>query len=110
MAPDPEYWQRIFNKIQSIHWEGFSREELDAIKAPLLIMVGDHDFVRLEHAVETFKLIPNAELAVIPNASHYVLFSEPDKVIPVVKRFLEQPENRVPLAVAERRYFPGESR
>lgn len=29
----------------------------------MLIVVGDYDFVRVEHPVETAKLIPNAELA-----------------------------------------------
>ena len=60
------------------------------IKAPLLIALGDHDFVRLEHAVETFKLIPNAELAVIPDAGHFALFSEQERVIPVVNTLPEK--------------------
>jgi pimeloyl-ACP methyl ester carboxylesterase len=62
----------------------FSDEQLTSIKAPILIAVGDHDFVRLEHALETFKRIPNAELAVIPDAGHFVLFSEQERVIPVI--------------------------
>src|SRR5262249_28117744 len=66
VAPDPNYWPKIFDKVNSIQWGGFSKEELASIKAPILIIVGDHDFVRVEHAVETFKVIPNAELAVIP--------------------------------------------
>jgi pimeloyl-ACP methyl ester carboxylesterase len=110
VAPDPEYWPRIYDKVGSIHWEGFSKDELASIKAPILIMIGDHDFVRLEHAVESFKLIPNAEIAVIPDASHFVLFSEPDKVIPIVKHFLEQPDKRLPLATAKTGYHPGETR
>jgi len=88
VAPDPDYWPRIFEKIGRIQWEGFSKEELASIKAPVLIIVGDHDFVRPEHSVEGFKLVPNAELAVIPDASHFfVLFSEHERVIPVVKHF-----------------------
>jgi pimeloyl-ACP methyl ester carboxylesterase len=69
VAPDPNYWPKIYDKVGSIQWEGFSKEELASIKAPILIVQGDHDFVRLEHSVETVKLIPHAELAVIPNAS-----------------------------------------
>ena len=71
VAPDPDYWPKFWGKVCSIQWGGFSNEELASIKAPVLIAVGDHDFVRLEHAVETFKLIPNAELAVIPDAGHF---------------------------------------
>jgi pimeloyl-ACP methyl ester carboxylesterase len=103
VAPYPDYWPKIFDKVVRIQWNGFSKEELAAIKAPILIVVGDHDFVCVEHAVETFKLIPNAELAVIPDASHFVLFSERERVIPVVKHFLEKPERRIPLATARTR-------
>jgi pimeloyl-ACP methyl ester carboxylesterase len=110
VAPDPDYWPRIFDKVGSIQWGGFSREELASIKAPILIIVGDHDFVRVEHAVETYKVIPNAELAVIPSASHFVLYSEQERVVPVVKHFLEKPEKEIPLATAEMGYHPGETR
>jgi pimeloyl-ACP methyl ester carboxylesterase len=110
VAPDPDYWPTIFNKLGSIHWQGFSNEELTSIKAPTLILLGDSDFVRLEHAVDTVKLIPNAELAVIPSASHFALISEQERVIPIVKHFLEKPEKSLPLATAETGYHPGETR
>jgi pimeloyl-ACP methyl ester carboxylesterase len=110
VAPDPKYWPKIFDKVGSIHWEGFSREELASINVSILILVGDHDFVRVEHAVESFKLIPNAELAVIPNAGHFAPFSEPERVIPIVKHFLEKPEKRLPLATSRNGYHPGETR
>lgn len=110
VAPDPEYWPRIFDKLGDIHWEGFSNEELVSIKAPVLVALGDRDFVRVEHAVQTVKLIPNAELAVIPDAGHFTLFSEQERVIPVVKHFLEKPEKRIPVATAATGYRPGETR
>ncbi len=69
-----------------------------------------HDFVRLEHALETFQLIPNAKLAVIPDAGHFALFSEQNRMIPVVENFLEKPEKKIPIATAETGYHPGESR
>jgi pimeloyl-ACP methyl ester carboxylesterase len=110
VAPDPEYWPRIYDKVLGIEWGGFSTAELTSIKVPMLIIVGDHDFVRLEHAVETVNLIPNAELAVIPDASHFVLFSEQERVIPIVKHFLEKLDKRNPLATAASGYHPGETR
>jgi pimeloyl-ACP methyl ester carboxylesterase len=110
VAPDPDYWPKIWGKVVSIQWEGFSSEELASIKAPVLIVLGNHDFVRVEHALETFKIIPDAELAVIPDAGHFVLFSEQERVIPVVKHFLEKPEKRFPLATAGMGYHPGETR
>lgn len=110
VAPDPNYWPKIFDKVNSIQWVGFSKEELASLKVPILIINGDHDFVRVAHAVETFNSIPNAELAVIPDASHFVLYSEQERVIPIVKHFLEKPENRLPLGTAANGYRPGETR
>jgi pimeloyl-ACP methyl ester carboxylesterase len=110
VAPDPDYWTKIYEKVRGIQWKGFSEEELASIKAPILIVQGDHDFVRLEHSVEIAKLIPHAELAVIPDASHFALSSEQERVIPIVKHFLEKPEKRLPLATANTGYHPGETR
>jgi len=110
VAPDPEYWPRVFDKLGNLHWRGFSKEELASIQAPVLIALGDFDFVRLEHAVETVNLMPNAELAVIPDAGHFALFSEPERVIPVVKHFLEKPAKRIPVSTAATGYHPGETR
>jgi pimeloyl-ACP methyl ester carboxylesterase len=76
----------------------------------MLIIQGDHDFVRLEHSMNTFKLIPRGELAVIPSASHFALSSEQERVIPIVKHFFEKPDAQLPLATAARGYHPGETR
>ncbi len=110
VAPNPDDWSTIWAKVGGIQWAGFSNQQLASIKPPVLIALGDHDFVRLEHAVQTFKLIPNAELAVIPDAGHFALFSEPQRVIPVIATFLEKHETKIPIATAEMGYHPGETR
>jgi pimeloyl-ACP methyl ester carboxylesterase len=110
VAPEPAYWPRFWGKVGDIRWEGFSDAELAAVRAPVLVALGDHDFVRVEHALATFKLIPHAELAVIPDAGHFALFSEQERVIPVVDAFLNRPLTRPPIADAEMGYRPGESR
>jgi pimeloyl-ACP methyl ester carboxylesterase len=110
VAPEPSYWPRIYEKLSDIRWQGFTQEELASIAAPMLIVAGDYDFVRVEHAVDASKAIPNAELAIIPSASHFVLYSEPDRVIPIVKHFLDKPERGIPLATAQTGYHPGETR
>ncbi len=110
VAPDSNYWPKIYEKVGSIQWNGFSKKELASIKAPFLILQGDHDFVRIEHSVETVKVIPHAELAVIPSASHFALSSEQERVIPIIKHFLEKSEKQLPLATANVGYHPGETR
>ncbi|MBA3689316.1 MAG: alpha/beta hydrolase [Chloroflexi bacterium] len=48
----------------------FTREELQRIKAPTLIIVGDRDVVTPEHAVEMFRTIPDAQLCIVPHTGH----------------------------------------
>ena len=105
-----EHFPEIWKRTSRIEWNGFSKEELRAIGAPILLLVGDRDFVRLEHVVETYRLLPNAELAVIPDAGHFALFSEPERVMPIVMHFFDEPATRAPVATARMGYRPGETR
>lgn len=98
------------SKVVAIRWEGLSAEKLASIQMPVCLIVGDHDFVRLEHAVDTFRRIPGAELAVIPDAGHFTLFSEPERVIPLIRHFFEKSPARLPLATAAAGYHPGSTR
>lgn len=110
VAPDPNHWPRLWEKVANLQWEGFSSDELASIEAPLLIALGDRDFVRVEHAVEVAKRIPNAELAVVPDAGHFAPMSEPERLIPTIKHFLEKPEIGIRVATAGMGYQPGETR
>ncbi|MGD2027958.1 MAG: alpha/beta hydrolase [Anaerolineales bacterium] len=66
-----------------------SEDDLKKIKAPTLIVWGDRDqFLPVENAVEMYQLIPNAQLAVIPNADHFVTRSRVDLFSSLVKEFL----------------------
>jgi pimeloyl-ACP methyl ester carboxylesterase len=111
VAPDPKQWPTLFDKVtkSGIAWKGFSPDELRAIKAPVMIACGDHDLIPVERCAEWSRMIPNAQLAVIPDASHFVLFSEPDKLLPTVAAFLDAPTPKVPLGMANG-YYPGVTR
>jgi pimeloyl-ACP methyl ester carboxylesterase len=112
VAPDPKQWETLFNKAtNSLYaWKGFSADQLKAIKAPVLIMCGDHDLIPVERCAEWSWMIPNAQLAVIPDSSHFVLFSEPEKLLPAVATFLDAPAPKVPLGTAQTGYYPGITR
>jgi pimeloyl-ACP methyl ester carboxylesterase len=43
-----------------------SEANLQRVTAPALIMLGDQDVVRVEHAVKMMRLMPNARLVVLP--------------------------------------------
>jgi len=47
--------------------------------------------VRPEHAVEMYRLIPNAQLAILPGGDHFMLFSSPDKLLATLAPFLNAP-------------------
>jgi pimeloyl-ACP methyl ester carboxylesterase len=112
VAPAPKQWPTLFDKATKslIAWKGFSPDQLKAIKAPVLIVCGDHDLIPVERCAEWSRMIPSAQLAVIPDASHFVLFSEPGKLLPTVATFLDAPAAKVPLGTAQTGYYPGVTR
>ncbi len=93
VAPDSKQWPVLVAKVKKmgLEFKGFSREDLRSIKAPVLIAQGDHDLVRVEHAVEMFRLIPNAKLAILPGGDHFMIWISPDKLFSVITDFLNAP-------------------
>ena len=55
-------------------------------------------------------MIPNAQLAVIADASHFILFSEPEKLLPTIAAFLDATTPKAPLATLTTGYYPGVTR
>jgi pimeloyl-ACP methyl ester carboxylesterase len=90
VAPDPDHFEAFAAKTSNMvgAFTGWSDDELRAVAVPTLVMLGDTDFVRIEHAAEMFSLIPDAQLAVLPGATHMDLTRRADLVLPVVESFL----------------------
>jgi pimeloyl-ACP methyl ester carboxylesterase len=91
VAPDPKQWPVPVAKVKKmgLEWKGFTREQMKSIKAPVLITLGDRDGVKPEHAVEMFRLIPHAKLAVFPGGDHFLLWTSPSTMLAPVAAFLE---------------------
>jgi len=62
--------------------------KIEAISVPTTLMVGDRDAVRIEHTLELFELIPNANLCVLPGTSHFL--ENPEYIVTQLKQ-LNQP-------------------
>jgi pimeloyl-ACP methyl ester carboxylesterase len=62
--------------------------DLRAITCRTLIMVADDDEVRLEHAIEAYRSIHDAELAVVPGTSHGLLVEKPGIYNLLITEFL----------------------
>jgi pimeloyl-ACP methyl ester carboxylesterase len=79
LSPDgADHWPIVLGRLQRM-WlvePNFTREEMQSIKAPTLIIIGDADIVTPEHAVELFRTIPTAQLCVVPHAGHGVMPKE----------------------------------
>jgi pimeloyl-ACP methyl ester carboxylesterase len=66
--PDPAKLRVMHDKdVERMrHFQDVPDAELRALRAPTLILLGDRDVVRPEHAVELTHLIPEARLVVLP--------------------------------------------
>ncbi len=104
IAPRPEDFGRLFAK----KWEmdrsiqDVPAEAILAIKAPTLVIIGDSDLVRPEHAVEMFRLLgggvfgdmaglPNSQLAVLPGTTHVTTVARADLLSAIIPPFLDAP-------------------
>lgn len=92
VAPDKSRWPMLVAKIKSLGMDfpGYSEAEVRSIKAPTLIMQGDHDAVKAEHAVEMMRMIPNSQLAIFPGQDHFVLYTKPDLVVGTFMAFFDE--------------------
>lgn len=68
VAPDKNQLQTMHDKDKErmLHFKDWTDDDLRSIKAPTLLMVADHDVMTVEHTVIMSRLIPNAELMVLP--------------------------------------------
>ena len=107
-APDPDGFPRLVEKLKELDTTPFvwPKEEIQAIRAPTLIVLGDSDGVRLEHAVELFGLrgggvmgdlngIPASQLAVLPGTSHFAppgfgVLDRAEWLLPMIGAFLNE--------------------
>ena len=109
LAPNPGDFPTLVEKLKELDTTDFAwpDEDIRRISAPTLIVLGDSDGVRLEHAVDLFKLrgggvmgdlsgIPESQLAVLPGTSHFVppgsgVLDRADWLMAMIPPFLDPP-------------------
>ena len=83
-----DYFEKVLFVNISKMWanpEGFPGDKLSKIEDPTLVLQGDRDeAIPLEDSVRIYRLIPNAELAIVPNADHGAVISQADRFADVV--------------------------
>jgi pimeloyl-ACP methyl ester carboxylesterase len=105
IAPNPENFATLFAKKTQMdrNIKDVQAEVIQSIKAPTLLIIGDSDLVRPEHAVEMFRLLgggifgdtpaglPNSQLAVLPGTSHVTLVHRADLLLSIIPPFFDAP-------------------
>jgi pimeloyl-ACP methyl ester carboxylesterase len=110
LAPNPGDFPKLVEKLKELDETPFawSEDDVRAIAAPTLIIVGDSDAIRLEHAVELFGLrgggvmgdlagLPQSQLAVLPGTSHFVppgcgVLDRNEWLLAMIAPFLDAPD------------------
>ena len=92
-------------KVLNVDDQNISDAQMRSISAPTMVIVGDADGVRPEHALAMFKLrgggdedaaasgvlqkVPAARLVILPATSHVGISSESAVLVPMVRAFLD---------------------
>jgi pimeloyl-ACP methyl ester carboxylesterase len=68
--PDPKGLQVMFNRdvARMMAFKDINDAAIKAIQAPTLVINGDADVVQPEHALELWRTLPHAKLAILPGA------------------------------------------
>jgi len=100
VAPDPDHLQVMHDKCakRMVEFQDITDEQLRAVKAPVLIVIGDKDVMTPEHAVEIHRLINGSQLAIIPGGHGEYIgeittlqpgYKDTDFIVPVIEKFLD---------------------
>ena len=105
VTPDPSRWPDLVAKNFELDrtFAGWPDEDIQALTAPALLIIGDSDIVRPEHTIKMFRLLgggvigdiaglPAAQLAVLPGTSHVGLLDRVDWLQSMILGFLGSPE------------------
>jgi len=89
----PDYWKTYITRMSKLWLTplNYTAEDYAKITARTLILQGDKDTsASLEDAFEMHRLIPNAELAVVPGSDHYLVWSRAELFNNIILDFLQQ--------------------
>ena len=83
--------EEVLGELNSLYQvaPNYTEEEMRGITTPILIISGDHDeFVKADQPFRMKELIPNAQLAILPNTGHAVPYERPEEFNQLVLDFL----------------------
>jgi pimeloyl-ACP methyl ester carboxylesterase len=99
-APDPAGFTTLVEKLKQLDLTPFDWD-IDGLSKPVLILIGDADGTRLEHAVEMFRKLgggvfgdlapelPTSQLGILPGTTHVGMLERSSWISSIVKTFLD---------------------
>lgn len=84
-----------------VNFQDIPDKQIESIKTPVLIIIGDKDIITPEHAIKLHRQIINSQLAIIPGGHGEYIgeitslkpdFKEGELVVPMIEKFLDQKE------------------
>jgi pimeloyl-ACP methyl ester carboxylesterase len=93
VSPDGAgHYEVIVAKLAAMHAREpeLTHEDLAKMTCRTLVMIADDDEVRPEHALDLYRSLPDAELAVIPGTSHGLLVEKPELCNLVITEFFRK--------------------
>jgi pimeloyl-ACP methyl ester carboxylesterase len=103
-APDPAGFATLVEKMKVLdaNLPSWTAAQIRALAAPTMLVVGDADIIRPEHAVEMFRLLgggvagdltglPACRLAVLPGTTHTGIPQRAAWLAPMIDEFLGGP-------------------
>ena len=90
-SPDgPEHVETVFGKTFTMFATEptMSSADLARITQPTLVMAGDDDLISLPHTAALYESLPDAQLAIVPGASHCLPIERPELVAGLIVDFL----------------------
>ena len=91
VAPHPENLRSFHDKAaqRMRDFKDIPADAIRSIAAPTLIVNGDRDVVRPEHAVDLFRLLPHAQLALLPATDHAKIMMRTEWWVAAIREFLD---------------------
>lgn len=92
-ARDAGAWPLLVGQVgallrQDYDWSG----EIAGLSTPLLCLLGDSDMIPASHITETFGVLPDARIILLPHTTHFDILSHTEALDMAVSAFLEQPD------------------
>ncbi len=66
---------------------------LATIWQPVLLISGDRDAITLEHTLQIYRALPEAELCTLPGTDHGTFSGRPAWINPIITAFLDRLES-----------------